>query len=87
MLKLYKTKECPVCADLATYLDSTNRAFKTFSLELPSVLADLRCNGVFAMSAPILEDEGRYLLPEAMILPRNKLFVKAVEDFLKNEDE
>jgi predicted thioredoxin/glutaredoxin len=53
-IKIYKTKDCPKCAMLATAIDAYD-VFETVDMSTPAVLTELRINGIFSLSAPILQ--------------------------------
>ena len=51
---IYKTPNCPRCRELAAYLTQLGVDFDEQDMSSPEVLTDLRCEGVFCSSAPIL---------------------------------
>ena len=64
---LYSTSECPKCAALKAELPEE---VKIVDMREPEVLAELRCNNVFTMQAPILQVGEEFF---------------TVEDLFKNE--
>jgi len=52
---VYYTRSCPNCHALMERLTSFGIEFETRDLCDPDTLTDLRCNGCFAMQAPILQ--------------------------------
>lgn len=53
-MKLYSTQDCPQCKRLKNILERNGHEFEELDLRDPTNLADLRCMGIFSMSAPIL---------------------------------
>lgn len=53
-MKLYSTPDCPQCKRLKNILERNGHEFEELDLRDPANLADLRCLGIFSMSAPIL---------------------------------
>jgi predicted thioredoxin/glutaredoxin len=51
-VKIYKTKNCPKCATLMTALHCD---FESVDMTTPEALTELRINGIFSLSAPILQ--------------------------------
>lgn len=51
---IYKTPDCPRCRVLAAHLERLGIDFEALDMTLPAVLTELRCDGVFCSSAPIL---------------------------------
>ena len=57
---IYKTPDCPRCRALAAHLRGLGIDFGERDMSAGEVLADLRCDGVFALSAPILQVDEEY---------------------------
>jgi len=57
---IYKTPECPKCRELAARLTQRGVEFEERDMTQPAVLAELRCDGVFCLSAPILKVDDEY---------------------------
>lgn len=51
-MKLYSVPDCPQCKRLKSVL--AGHPFEELDLRDPANLADLRCLGIFSLSAPIL---------------------------------
>jgi len=49
---IYSTKNCPKCEALKAAMPPLS--FKTVDMSTPEALTELRINGVFSLSAPIL---------------------------------
>jgi hypothetical protein len=50
-IKIYKTSNCPKCAMLTAAVPT----FESVDMTTPKALTELRINGVFSLSAPILQ--------------------------------
>ncbi|MCJ7444706.1 MAG: NrdH-redoxin [Methanotrichaceae archaeon] len=60
--KVYSTKACHKCEQLKSALISNGIEFKSLDMSTPEVLTELRVNGVFTLSAPVLQvDNGFYM--------------------------
>lgn len=60
---IYKTPDCPKCRELAASLTKQGIEFEEQDMSQPAVLTELRCNGVFCLSAPILRVGDDYYEP------------------------
>ncbi len=52
---IYSTSNCPNCRVLKQFLEKKNMQFKEVDMATPAALTELRMNGVFTMSAPVLQ--------------------------------
>jgi len=52
---IYSTTNCPNCRALKQFLAGKNVQFKEVDMATPAALTELRMNGVFTMSAPVLQ--------------------------------
>ena len=52
---VYSTKACPKCEQLKKALASSDIHFETIDMATPEALTELRINGVFTLSAPVLQ--------------------------------
>ncbi len=63
--RVYSTKSCPKCEQLKAALGKASIAFENIDMSTPEALTELRINGVFTLSAPVLEiDENFYTVDE-----------------------
>jgi glutaredoxin len=53
--KVYSTKTCPKCEQLKKALISEGISFENLDMSTPEALTELRVNGVFTLSAPVLQ--------------------------------
>ena len=59
-INIYSTSNCPNCRVLKQLLDKKNIQFNEVDMSTPAALTELRMNGVFTMSAPVLQIGGRF---------------------------
>ena len=52
---IYSTSNCPNCRVLKQLLDKKSIQYKEVDMATPAALTELRMNGVFTMSAPVLQ--------------------------------
>lgn len=67
-MKIYTTATCPKCKTLKAWLSSHGYKPQELDMSAPENITDLRCSGVFAMSAPILEENGEYWAPDKLFV-------------------
>jgi glutaredoxin len=53
--KVYSTKTCPKCEQLKKALTDGGVSFENLDMSTPEALTELRVNGVFTLSAPVLQ--------------------------------
>ncbi len=53
--KVYSTKTCPKCEQLKKALAAEGISFENLDISTPEALTELRVNGVFTLSAPVLQ--------------------------------
>ncbi|MDI6888823.1 MAG: glutaredoxin family protein [Methanocellales archaeon] len=58
---VYITERCPRCERLKRSLESDGVHYKEVDMTTPAALAELRANGVFTTSAPVLKIGERFL--------------------------
>ncbi|GFO97858.1 glutaredoxin [groundwater metagenome] len=59
-IQLYSTANCPNCRVLKQFLETKNIQYKDVDMATPATLTELRMNGVFTMSAPVLQVGSRF---------------------------
>lgn len=57
---VYSKKNCPNCEILKQLLKRENIEYKTININTPEALTELYKNSVYAMSAPVLQIEGKF---------------------------
>ncbi len=58
--RVYSTKSCPKCEQLKKALARAGVKFENLDMAAPEALTELRVNGVFTLSAPVLQVEERF---------------------------
>jgi glutaredoxin len=58
--RVYSTKSCPKCEQLKAALEEAGISFENLDMATPEALTELRINGVFALSAPVLQVEEKF---------------------------
>jgi glutaredoxin len=59
-IKVFTTKTCPKCELLKKELALLDEEFETLDMSLPQNMTELRVNGCFAMSAPVLQVDDEF---------------------------
>lgn len=63
--RVYSTQSCPKCEQLKAALGKAGIDFENIDMSTPEALTELRINGVFTLSAPVLQaDENFYTVEE-----------------------
>jgi glutaredoxin len=55
MYRVYSTPSCPRCEQLKAALVRAGIAYENMDMSTPEALTELRINGVFTLSAPVLQ--------------------------------
>ena len=63
---IYTTETCPKCVQLKKVLKSNNVAFTEADMSTPESLTELRVNGVFTVTAPVLQIDDDFLTYEEL---------------------
>jgi glutaredoxin len=58
--RVYSTASCPRCEQLKAALGKAGIAFENENMSTPEALTELRINGVFTLSAPVLQAEDKF---------------------------
>ncbi len=58
--RIYSTKACPKCEQLKKALKSAGLQFEDLDMGTPEALTELRVNGVFTLSAPVLQVDDKF---------------------------
>jgi glutaredoxin len=63
--RVYSTRTCPKCEQLKRALAGKLIKFDNLDMSTPEALTELRVNGVFALSAPVLQvDDSFYTIED-----------------------
>ena len=57
---VYSTPTCPNCMVLKSLLKEKGIQFSEMNMSTPAGLTELRINGIFAMSAPVLQIDDQF---------------------------
>jgi glutaredoxin len=52
---VYTTERCPKCNKLKKFLEANSVPFEVADMSTPEALTELRFNGVFTVTAPVLQ--------------------------------
>lgn len=61
---VYTTERCPKCNKLKKFLESNSVLFEVADMATPEALTELRFNGVFTVTAPVLQIYDTFLTHE-----------------------
>ena len=79
--RVYSTKTCPKCEQLKQALEKAGFSFENLDMTTPEALTELRINGVFTLSAPVLQVEDRFYTVEELFRDEKLL---DIADILKS---
>jgi len=79
--KVYSTKTCPKCEQLKKALTGMGISFENLDMSTPEALTELRVNGVFTLSAPVLQAGDSFYTVEDLFTGEN---LKDLKKVLKN---
>jgi glutaredoxin len=57
---VYSTQTCPKCQQLKAALSKAGVSFESQDMSTPEALTELRINGVFTLTAPVLQADDRF---------------------------
>ncbi|ABE52997.1 glutaredoxin family protein [Methanococcoides burtonii] len=63
---IYTTETCPKCVQLKKVLKSNDVIFTEADMSTPESLTELRLNGVFTVTAPVLQIDDDFLTYEEL---------------------
>ena len=79
--RVYSTPSCPKCEQLKKALIDAEVEFEKLDMTNPEALTELRINGVFTLSAPVLQAGDRFYTTEDLF---NGDKLKGLDEFLKD---
>ncbi len=68
LYRVYSTKACPKCEQLKAELKAAGISFENMDMSTPEALTELRVNGVFTLSAPVLQAEENFYTVEDLFV-------------------
>lgn len=63
---VYTTERCPKCNKLKKFLEANSVLFEVADMSTPEALTELRFNGVFTVTAPVLQINNEFLTYEEL---------------------
>lgn len=63
---IYSTSSCPRCEQLKRLLKRWGLDYKAVDMATPEALTELRINGVFTLTAPVLQVDGEFYTVEQL---------------------
>jgi glutaredoxin len=82
-IQLYSTVNCPNCRVLKQFLETKNIQYKEVDMATPAALTELRMNGVFTMSAPVLQVGSRFFTTKELF-NQERIDQSRMESLLKS---
>jgi glutaredoxin len=82
-IQIYSTVNCPNCRVLKQFFENKNIQYKEVDMATPAALTELRMNGVFTMSAPVLQVGGRFFTTKELF-SQERIDQSRLESLLKN---
>ncbi len=78
---LYTTESCPKCNKLKKFLEAHSVAFEVANMSTPEALTELRFNGVFTVTAPVLQINDTFLTYEELFR-EGEINTEKIQEFL-----
>jgi glutaredoxin len=78
---LYTTEICPKCNKLKKFLEAHLVAFEVANMSTPESLTELRFNGVFTATAPVLQINDTFLTYEELFR-EGEINTEKIQEFL-----
>lgn len=82
-IQIYSTVNCPNCRVLKQFLETKNIQYKEVDMATPAALTELRMNGVFTMSAPVLQVGSRFFITKELF-SQERIDQSRLESLLKS---
>jgi glutaredoxin len=82
-IQIYSTVNCPNCKVLKQFLENRNIQYKEVDMATPAALTELRMNGVFTMSAPVLQVDSRFFTTKELF-SQERIDQSKLESLLKS---
>ncbi len=65
---IYTTERCPKCNKLKKFLEDHSVTFNSAEMDTPKALTELHFNGVFTVTAPVLQINDIFLTHEELFI-------------------
>lgn len=82
-IQIYSTVNCPNCRVLKHFFETRNIQYKEVDMATPAALTELRMNGVFTMSAPVLQVGSRFFITKELF-SQERIDQSRLESLLKS---
>ena len=82
-IQIYSTTNCPNCRVLKQFFETKKIQYKEVNMATPAALTELRMNGVFTMSAPVLQVDSRFFTTKELFSD-GRIDQSRLENLLKN---
>jgi glutaredoxin len=82
-IQIYSTINCPNCRVLKQFFENRNIQYKEVDMATPAALTELRMNGVFTMSAPVLQVGSRFFTTKELF-SQERIDQSKLESLLKS---
>jgi glutaredoxin len=82
-IQIYSTVNCPNCRVLKQFFETRNIQYKEVDMATPAALTELRMNGVFTMSAPVLQVGSRFFTTKELF-SQERIDQSRLESLLKS---
>lgn len=83
-IRVYTTDVCPSCQQLKQALEKQNKAYQEVNMSTPEALTELNMNGVFTLSAPVLQINNAFYTHD-QLFKDNKLNTELLHSIIKGE--
>lgn len=78
-ITLYSTKTCPECKIIKQALINNNIQYSEVDLATPAGLTELRMNGCYALSAPVLQLDNKFYVSNELTQNKISYLIKEIQ--------
>lgn len=78
-ITLYSTKTCPECKIIKQVLINNNIQYGEIDLATPAGLTELRMNGCYALSAPVLQVDNKFYVSNELTQNNINHLIKEIQ--------
>ena len=80
-IRVYTTNICPKCKQLKGVLDSGKLSYEEIDMSTAEALTELRINGIFTASAPVLQVNDKFLTTDELF-DENGIKKSSIQEFI-----
>ena len=84
-IRVYTTSVCPNCKQLKQALGKQNKTYQEVNMTTAEALTELKMNGVFTLSAPVLQIKNKFYTHDKLFRDNN-LDTKLLNNILLQEE-